>query len=108
MRFPVLELAKIVKVTPKQIIQIGPQDMTDDIWLKLVKTINADFSKFDGRRKLFLPTKTARASSIGSQLGRLMRTSLGLPRLVWTTPMTSGKKATLVKTKLSLMTKVRS
>lgn len=42
------ELAKIAEVTPKQVVQIGSQDMTDDVWLKLVKTINTDCSKFDG------------------------------------------------------------
>lgn len=38
----------IAQVTPKQVVQIGSQDMTDDVWLKLAKTINADCSKVDG------------------------------------------------------------
>ena len=42
------ELAKVANVTPKQVVQIGSQDMTDDVWLQLVKTINADCNKFDG------------------------------------------------------------
>ncbi len=42
------QLADIANVTPKQVVQIGSQDMTDDVWLKLNKTINEDCSKFDG------------------------------------------------------------
>ncbi|RHJ34549.1 L-asparaginase 2 [Sutterella sp. AM11-39] len=42
------QLADIAVVTPKQVVQIGSQDMTDDVWLKLAKTINADCSKVDG------------------------------------------------------------
>ena len=42
------QLADIAQVTPKQVVQIGSQDMTDDVWLKLAKTINADCSKVDG------------------------------------------------------------
>ena len=42
------QLADIAEVTPKQIVQIGSQDMTDDVWLKLAKTINTDCRKYDG------------------------------------------------------------
>lgn len=42
------ELAKIAEITPKQIVQIGSQDMTDDVWLKLNKSITADCKKYDG------------------------------------------------------------
>ena len=42
------QLAEIAEVTPKQIVQIGSQDMTDDVWLKLAKTINTDCRKYDG------------------------------------------------------------
>ena len=41
-------LANIANITPKQVVQIGSQDMTDDVWLKLVKTINQDCKKYDG------------------------------------------------------------
>ena len=34
------QLAEIANVIPKQVVQIGSQDMTDDVWLTLVKTIN--------------------------------------------------------------------
>lgn len=42
------QLADIAEITPKQIVQIGSQDMTDDVWLKLAKTINTDCSQYDG------------------------------------------------------------
>ncbi len=42
------ELAKIANVTPMQVAQIGSQDMSDEVWLKLAKTINADCGKYDG------------------------------------------------------------
>ena len=42
------QLAEIANIVPKQVVQIGSQDMTDDVWLKLNKTINADCSKYDG------------------------------------------------------------
>ena len=42
------QLADIAEITPKQVVQIGSQDMTDDEWLKLNKTINEDCRKFDG------------------------------------------------------------
>lgn len=42
------ELANIANITSQQVVQIGSQDMTDDVWLKLNKTINADCSKYDG------------------------------------------------------------
>ena len=38
------QLAEIANIVPKQVVQIGSQDMTDDVWLKLNKTINADCS----------------------------------------------------------------
>lgn len=42
------QLAEIANVIPKQVVQIGSQDMTDDVWLTLVKTINNDCNKVDG------------------------------------------------------------
>lgn len=42
------QLAEIANVIPKQVVQIGSQDMTDDVWLTLVKTINQDCNKVDG------------------------------------------------------------
>lgn len=42
------ELAKIANVTPVQVAQIGSQDMSDEVWLKLAKTINSDCGKYDG------------------------------------------------------------
>ena len=42
------ELAKIANVTPVQVSQIGSQDMSDEVWLKLAKTINSDCGKYDG------------------------------------------------------------
>ena len=42
------ELAKIANVTPVQVSQIGSQDMSDEVWLKLAKTINTDCGKYDG------------------------------------------------------------
>ena len=42
------QLAEIANIVPKQVVQIGSQDMTDDVWRKLNKTINADCSKYDG------------------------------------------------------------
>ena len=42
------ELAKIANVTPIQVAQIGSQDMSDEVWLKLAKTIKEDCGKYDG------------------------------------------------------------
>ncbi len=42
------ELAKIANVTPVQVAQIGSQDMSDEVWLKLAQTINSDCDKYDG------------------------------------------------------------
>ena len=42
------ELAKIANVTPVQVAQIGSQDMSDEVWLKLAKTIKEDCGKYDG------------------------------------------------------------
>lgn len=41
------QLAEIANVIPKQVVQIGSQDMTDDVWLTLVKTINQDCNRVD-------------------------------------------------------------
>ncbi|MDO5531333.1 L-asparaginase 2 [Sutterella sp.] len=42
------QIANIANVTPIQVAQIGSQDMSDEVWLKLAKSINADCSKYDG------------------------------------------------------------
>ncbi len=42
------ELAKIADIMPIQVAQIGSQDMTDEVQLKLAKTINRDCSDYDG------------------------------------------------------------
>ena len=42
------ELAKIANVTPVQVTNIGSQDMSDEVWLKLAKTINSDCGTYDG------------------------------------------------------------
>ncbi|MDY3115039.1 MAG: L-asparaginase 2 [Sutterella sp.] len=42
------ELAKIANVTPKQVAQIGSQDMSDEVWLKVAQALVADCDKFDG------------------------------------------------------------
>lgn len=42
------ELAKIANVTPKQVAQIGSQDMSDEVWLKVAQALAADCDKFDG------------------------------------------------------------
>lgn len=42
------ELAKIANVTPIQVTNIGSQDMSDDVWLKLAKTLQSDCGKYDG------------------------------------------------------------
>ncbi len=42
------ELAKIANITPIQVAKIGSQDMSDEVWLKLAHTINADCGKYDG------------------------------------------------------------
>ena len=42
------ELAKIANVTPVQVTNIGSQDMSDEDWIKLAKTINSDCGKYDG------------------------------------------------------------
>lgn len=41
-------LANIANITPFQIASIGSQDMSDEVQLKLAKTINKDCDKFDG------------------------------------------------------------
>ncbi|WP_443744101.1 L-asparaginase 2 [Sutterella sp.] len=42
------QLANIANVTPIQVAQIGSQDMTDEVWLKLAKTLASDCGKYDG------------------------------------------------------------
>lgn len=42
------QLAEIANVTPVQVAQIGSQDMSDEVWLTLAKTINQDCGKYDG------------------------------------------------------------
>ncbi len=42
------EIAKVANVTPVQVAQIGSQDMSDEVWLKLAQSINADCGKYDG------------------------------------------------------------
>ena len=41
-------LADVANVISKQVVSIGSQDMTDEVWLKLVQTINEDADKVDG------------------------------------------------------------
>lgn len=42
------ELADIANITPIQVAQIGSQDMSDEIQLKLAKTINKSCNQYDG------------------------------------------------------------
>lgn len=42
------ELKKVANVQGEQVVNIGSQDMNDEVWLKLVKKINADCAKTDG------------------------------------------------------------
>lgn len=42
------ELAKVANITSEQVAQIGSQDMSDEVWLKLAKKINAECGKQDG------------------------------------------------------------
>ena len=42
------QLAKLANVTPIQAAQIGSQDMSDEVWLKLAKTLASDCGKYDG------------------------------------------------------------
>ncbi len=42
------DIAHVADVTPVQVANIGSQDMTDDIWLELVRTIEAMADDFDG------------------------------------------------------------
>ena len=42
------QLAEVANVTPVQVAQIGSQDMSDEVWLTLAKTINKDCGKYDG------------------------------------------------------------
>ena len=39
------QLAKIANVTPIQVTNIGSQDMSDEVWLKLAKTLASDCGK---------------------------------------------------------------
>lgn len=42
------EIKNIANVHGEQLVNIGSQDMNDDVWLKLAKRINADCAKTDG------------------------------------------------------------
>ncbi|QPT15052.1 L-asparaginase 2 [Serratia rubidaea] len=42
------QLKEVANVQGEQIVNIGSQDMNDEVWLKLVKKINADCAKTDG------------------------------------------------------------
>lgn len=42
------ELTNLANVSSEQVAQIGSQDMSDDVWLKLAKKINSECSKKDG------------------------------------------------------------
>ena len=42
------QLAQRAQLVCKQVVNIGSQDMTEDVWLKLVQTINEDADKVDG------------------------------------------------------------
>ncbi|EKN4694201.1 L-asparaginase 2 [Yersinia ruckeri] len=42
------EIKNIANVQGEQLVNIGSQDMNDDVWLKLAKKINADCAKTDG------------------------------------------------------------
>lgn len=42
------ELANIANVSSEQVVQIGSQDMSDEVWLTLAKKINAECGKKDG------------------------------------------------------------
>ena len=42
------EMQQIAYITGEQVVNIGSQDMNDDVWLKLTKTINAQCDKTDG------------------------------------------------------------
>ncbi|MGO2465491.1 MAG: asparaginase domain-containing protein, partial [Serratia proteamaculans] len=42
------ELKNVANVQGEQVVNIGSQDMNDEVWLKLAKKINADCAKTDG------------------------------------------------------------
>ncbi|SQJ22928.1 L-asparaginase 2 precursor [Serratia rubidaea] len=42
------QLKEVANVQGEQIVNIGSQDMNDEVWLKLAKKINADCAKTDG------------------------------------------------------------
>ncbi|WON78199.1 L-asparaginase 2 [Serratia sp. UGAL515B_01] len=42
------ELKKVANIQGDQVVNIGSQDMNDEVWLKLAKKINADCTKTDG------------------------------------------------------------
>lgn len=42
------EIKQLANVKGEQIVKIGSQDMSDDVWLKLAKAINAQCKDTDG------------------------------------------------------------
>lgn len=42
------EMNNLAKIKGEQVVKIGSQDMSDDVWLKLVKTINSQCKETDG------------------------------------------------------------
>lgn len=42
------EMKQIADISGEQVVNIGSQDMNDEVWLKLTKTINAQCDKTDG------------------------------------------------------------
>ena len=42
------EIKQLANVKGEQIVKIGSQDMSDDVWLKLAKAINAQCKETDG------------------------------------------------------------
>ncbi|OOS00671.1 L-asparaginase 2 [Canicola haemoglobinophilus] len=42
------EMKDLANINGEQVVKIGSQDMSDDVWLKLTKTINDQCSKTDG------------------------------------------------------------
>ena len=42
------EIKQLANIKGEQIVKIGSQDMSDDVWLKLAKAINAQCKDTDG------------------------------------------------------------
>ena len=42
------EMNNLAKIKGEQVVKIGSQDMSDDVWLKLAKTINSQCKETDG------------------------------------------------------------